>query len=73
MIHLNDDVILRGLPELLRQGPLKLFKKGIFALHPTSAHLHNTGEAQPILCGRLEVPSAKESFVPSGFQSRKTY
>lgn len=62
MIHLND-VILRGLAELLRQGPLRLCLRKAYVLWTPLP-------AQPTLLGRWEALSAEESFMRSRFQNR---
>lgn len=54
MIHLND-VILRGLAELLSQGPLRWCLRKAYVLWAPLP-------AQPTLLGRWEALSAEESF-----------
>lgn len=71
MIHLEDDVILRGLPELLSRGPLKLCLGKAHLRSPPSTYPQCPDEAEPVLLGRLETLSTNESFKPSRFQNRK--
>lgn len=72
MIHLGDDVILRGLPRALRtRASQPVFKKGMSAVHPTPAHPKRQVKLKPCtLFGRWVVPTARERA--SSIQDFKT-
>lgn len=73
MIHVGDDVILRGLPRALEtRASQTVFKKGITAVYPILIHPNIQVKLKPYtLSGRLEVPTAREGFKHPRFQNRK--